>query len=62
MLLTWLYRVLIFVADSLLGGLLYLPLAIQLLSYRNDRSRSAGWDENNIPRLDGKVALVTGAR
>lgn len=58
----WLRRILIFVADTLLGASLYLPLAFQLLKSRRDRLQAIRWEVSDIPRLNGKVALVTGAR
>ncbi|CAG1998534.1 unnamed protein product [Fusarium graminearum] len=56
----WVRRLCIRVVDSLYGSFLYLPLAILFLKRSVTGFGTGEWDESQIPKLDGKVAVVTG--
>ncbi|KAH7258850.1 uncharacterized protein BKA55DRAFT_723558 [Fusarium redolens] len=56
----WVRRFCIRVVDSLYGSFLYFPLAVLFLKRSVTGFGTGEWDESQIPKLDGKVALVTG--
>ncbi|KAH7151411.1 hypothetical protein DER46DRAFT_690373 [Fusarium sp. MPI-SDFR-AT-0072] len=56
----WVRRLCIRVVDTLYGSFLYLPLAILFLKRSVTGFGAGEWDESQIPKLDGKVAVVTG--
>ncbi|KAG5743196.1 hypothetical protein H9Q70_014087 [Fusarium xylarioides] len=56
----WVRRLCIRVVDSLYGSFLYLPLAVLFLKRSVTGFGAGEWDETQIPRLDGKIAVVTG--
>lgn len=58
----WLRRCCIVVVDLLFGTLVAIPLSITLIKRALSKAHATEWDESNIPRLDGKVALITGAK
>ncbi|KAM0401881.1 hypothetical protein ACHAQC_002578 [Fusarium culmorum] len=58
----WVRRLCIRVVDSLYGSFLYLPLAILFLKRSVTGFGTGEWDESQIPKLDGKVAVVTGGK
>ncbi|KAK7403407.1 hypothetical protein QQX98_010820 [Neonectria punicea] len=56
----WVRRLCIRVVDSLYGSFLYLPLAVLFLKRRITGFGTGEWHVSQMPRLDGKVAVVTG--
>lgn len=58
----WLRRCCIIAVDFLFGTLVAIPLSITLTKRALSKASATAWNESNIPRLDGKVAVITGAK
>lgn len=58
----WLRRCCIIIVDFCFGTLVAIPLTITLTKRALSKAHATEWDETSIPRLDGKVAVVTGAK
>ncbi|KAI9152361.1 Short-chain dehydrogenase/reductase [Paramyrothecium foliicola] len=59
---SWLQRLRVRLVDFLYGSFIFLPLGIFFLKRSLTGFGDGEWDESQIPNLDGKVAVVTGAK
>lgn len=59
---SWVWRGLVGVVDNLFGAALWMFVARMFLLKAFSGAKTIDWDEHQIPRLDGKVAVVTGAK
>lgn len=60
--LAWMRRCCIVIVDFLFGTFVAIPLSITLTKRALSKAHATEWDESDIPRLDGKVAVITGAK
>lgn len=58
----WMRRCCIVIVDFLFGIFVAIPLSITLTKRALSKAHATEWNECDIPPLDGKVAVVTGAK